>query len=65
MGPMGPAGAPGQSGAMLQDPSGFPPFHDQPAPKGPAVTGLGAFSAPVLLTETQGGGYRPQVAAAA
>ena len=64
MGPMGPAGAPGQSGAMLQDPSGFPPFHDQPAPKGPAVEALGAFSAPVLLTETKGGGYRPQVAAA-
>lgn len=64
MGPMGPAGAPGQSGAMLQDPSGFPPFHDQPAPKGPAIEGLGAFSAPVLLTETQGGGYRPQIAAA-
>lgn len=31
---------------------------------GPPVDGLGDFGAPVLLTETEGGGYRPQVAAA-
>lgn len=61
--PLGPAG-PGASGAMLQDPSGFPPFHDQPAPPGPAITERGTWSEPVRLTFEPGGGYRPQIAAA-
>ena len=55
-------GGPDQSGAALQDPSGFPTFHDWPAPEGPAITATGAFSAAVRLTEEPGGGYRPQVA---
>lgn len=58
-----PAGAPAASGAALQDPSGFPAFHDQPAPPGPAIARLGAFGVPTRLSEEPGGGYRPQVAA--
>ena len=62
-GGQGPNGMAGVSGAKMQDPSGFPHFHDQPAPEGPAITGVGTWGAPVKLTETKGGGYRPQVAA--
>lgn len=52
----------GASGGAFQDPSGFPPFHDWPAPKGPAVSDMGDWSAPVLLTSKPSGGYRPQIA---
>ncbi len=58
----GPAGAPGASGVMLQDPSGFPPFHDQPAPPGPPITEHGDWTEPVKLSVEPGGGYRPQIA---
>ena len=58
---MGPPGGPGSSGAGLQDSSGFPAFHDWPAPSGPAVNGLGTWSTPVKLTTPPGGGYRPQI----
>lgn len=63
--PQGGPGAPGGSGATMQDPSGFPPFHDQPAPPGPPIEGLGEWSAPVKLTVEPGGGYRPQLAVGA
>lgn len=56
-----PHGEPG-SGAALQDPTGFPPFHGWPAPQGPAVPAGGAWSAPVQLTAKPTGGYRPQIA---
>lgn len=52
----------GASGGAFQDPSGFPPFHDWPAPKGPAISESGGWSAPVLLTSKPSGGYRPQIA---
>ncbi len=61
--PMPAPGTPG-SGAALQDPTGFPPFHDWTAPPGPPVVAMGTWSAPVKLTQTKGGGYRPQVAVA-
>jgi hypothetical protein len=73
-GPMGPPGTPGPaggpggvhvaaegSGGSLQDPSGFPDFHGLPSPPGPSIEEAGAWSAPTLLSETPGGGYRPQV----
>lgn len=60
-GPPGPNGEAG-SGAMMQDSSGFPPFHDWPAPSGPAITGQGAWTPRVQLTGEPEGGYRPQVA---
>jgi hypothetical protein len=50
------------SGAAMQDPTGFPPFHDWPAPGGPPIADLGAWTAPVKLTAKPGGGYRPQIA---
>ena len=34
----------GASGGALQDPSGFPNFHDWPAPKGPSVSQKGGWS---------------------
>ena len=55
-------GGPQVSGAAIQDPTGFPPFHDWPAPSGPPVDGVGAWSKSVRLTAKPGGGYRPQVA---
>ena len=57
-----PAPGPEGSGAAMQDPTGFPPFHDWDAPPGPAITAKGSWSEPVLLTSKPGGGYRPQVA---
>ncbi|HJN75668.1 MAG TPA: sialidase family protein [Myxococcota bacterium] len=51
----------GGSGAGLQDPSGFPGFHDRPAPQGPRVDGTGEWSQPLRLSADPGGGYRPQV----
>ncbi len=60
----GPDGGPGGSGAQLQDPSGFPAFHDWTPPEGPAVSGTGDFSEPERLTAEPGGGYRPQIAVA-
>ncbi len=62
-GPKGPP--PGASGAALQDPSGFPEFHSWPAPAGPPIQGTGSWSAPVRLSEGEGGGYRPQIAVGA
>jgi len=47
----------------MQDPTGFPPFHNWPAPSGPTIDAVGAWSAPTRLTEAPGGGYRPQIAA--
>lgn len=64
----GPAGPPpgakggAQSGAALQDPTGFPTFHAWPAPPGPPVAELGTWSPAEKLTGAPGGGYRPQVA---
>ena len=62
--PPPPPQGPGGSGAAMQDPTGFPPFHDWPAPGGPPIAGRGAWSDPVKLTEKPGGGYRPQIAIA-
>lgn len=50
------------SGGMFQDPSGFPAFHNSPAPGGPPVTQRGNWSAPQQLTQKPTGGYRPQIA---
>lgn len=65
-GPVGPpppgAPPPGGSGAAMQDPTGFPPFHDLPAPPGPPPGPAGGFSAPVALAARPAGGFRPQVA---
>ena len=52
----------GGSGGAMQDPSGFPSFHDWPAPKGPPVGGIGEWSTPRQLTKRPLGGYRPQIA---
>ena len=60
--PPPPAGGVMGSGAAMQDPTGFPPFHDWQAPSGSAISGVGNWSAPVQLTSKPGGGYRPQVA---
>lgn len=49
------------SGAALQDPFGFPVFHNWPAPGGPPPGPQGAWSAAVRLSGDAGGGYRPQV----
>jgi hypothetical protein len=56
-----PDGQPG-SGAAIQDPTGFPPFHDWPAPQGKPVPAGGAWSQPVQLSSEPTGGYRPQIA---
>jgi hypothetical protein len=61
-GPIQHGSAPNQSGAQIQDPTGFPPFHSWPAPQGPVVPAGGAWSTPVQLTQRPGGGYRPQLA---
>ncbi len=53
------------SGGHAQDPSGFPGFHELPAPVGSAITGRGPWSEPVRLSTEPGGGYRPQVAVGA
>jgi len=50
------------SGAALQDPTGFPHFHDLPAPPGPAPGDTGAWSRATRVTTGPAGGYRPQVA---
>lgn len=55
-------GTAGASGAMMQDPTGFPGFHNMPAPEGPAIAGLGDWGPRVQLSQGKGGGYRPQVA---
>ena len=49
------------SGAAMQDPTGFPPFHDWPAPPGPSVDAVGSWSRPITLTAKPEGGYRPQI----
>ena len=52
----------GASGGALQDPSGFPNFHDWPAPRGPAISQKGSWSQVQKLTGQPYGGYRPQIA---
>ena len=59
-----PPPGPGGSGAAMQDPTGFPPFHDWPAPGGPPINELGSWTPPTKLTAKPGGGYRPQIAVA-
>ena len=49
------------SGAAVQDPSGFPLFHDWPTPPGPTITGLGDWTTIQTLTSFPSGGYRPQL----
>ncbi|MEE2752048.1 MAG: hypothetical protein VX519_11520 [Myxococcota bacterium] len=49
----------------MQDPSGFPGFHDTPPPPGPKplkTTDGNGFSTAVQLSPKKEGGYRPQVA---
>ena len=67
-GPQGPAPegmSPNQSGGQVQDPSGFPSFHNHPAPRGPSPSGVGDFSVPIKLSSPPSGGYRPQIAVGA
>ena len=48
----------------MQDPSGFPGFHETPPPPGPAPVqndGGAGFSDPIQLSPKKEGGYRPQV----
>lgn len=45
----------------MQDPSGFPVFHEWPAPQGPSIEAQGEWTTAIKLSETAGGGYRPQV----
>ena len=66
LGPNGPAMMNGQmtgSGGAMQDPTGFPSFHDSPAPPGPKPEAASGFSAPLTLASRPAGGYRPQIAA--
>ncbi|MEC8276363.1 MAG: hypothetical protein VXZ96_14515 [Myxococcota bacterium] len=58
----GPNAATAGSGGAFQDPSGFPPFHDWPAPQGPAITAMGKWGPVQQLTSKPTGGYRPQIA---
>ncbi len=51
-----------QSGAALQDPTGFPLFHGMPAPAGRIPSAPAGFGAPIVLAARPEGGYRPQVA---
>ncbi len=51
-----------KSGAEMQDPTGFPPFHDWPAPSGTPIPTGGVWSPPIKLTVRPTGGYRPQLA---
>ncbi len=70
--PLGPNGLPGGPGPMngqmngsggaMQDPTGFPSFHDMPSPPGPAPEAAGAFTKAISLAARPKGGYRPQVA---
>ena len=57
-----PPGQKGGSGGALQDPSGFPNFHDWPAPKGPSISQKGRWDTVQKLTGPPYGGYRPQIA---
>lgn len=50
------------SGADLQDPTGFPRFHGQPSPQGPAPGAAGAWTDIQRLSADEGG-LRPQIAA--
>ncbi len=62
-GPPGPGAPPvGTSGNFVQDPTGFPAFHDIPPQPGPAPAGLGAFTEAQLLAARPDGGFRPQIA---
>jgi len=45
----------------MQDPTGFPPFHDWPAPNGPSIDASGSWSPHFQLTAKPDGGYRPQI----
>ena len=64
--PPGGGGPPpgGGAGAPVQSAHGFPAFHGMSAPAGPSITEAGAWSAPIRVSTDEGGGYRPQVAAA-
>jgi len=67
-GPVGPhpeGMSPNQSGGQVQDPSGFPSFHNHPAPRGPSPSGVGQFSEAVRVSSPPSGGYRPQIAVGA
>ena len=59
-GPPGPPGGEG-SGAGLQDPFGFPAFHDRPPPTGTDVDASGSWGSPIRVSDGEGGGYRPQI----
>jgi hypothetical protein len=64
-GEIGPKGGPNTaagSGGEFQDPSGFPPFHDWPAPQGPSIVTNGDWTAAKMLSSKPTGGYRPQIA---
>lgn len=50
------------SGAMLQDPTGFPRFHARPPPTGPAPAASSAWTGVMRASEDEGG-LRPQIAA--
>lgn len=58
-----PAPVPGQvSGAALQDPTGFPRFHDRPAPSGSSPRAAAGWSELSRISAEEGG-LRPQIAA--
>lgn len=58
--PTAPGGTPA-SGAALQDPTGFPMFHDHPPPPGPAPE-VGTAALPAQrITDEATGGFRPQI----
>ncbi len=55
----GPVGASGSGGA-LQDPTGYPGFHDTPPPPGPAPQ-LGRVPPALRVTDESTGGFRAQI----
>jgi hypothetical protein len=60
MGPNGPMG--GGSGGIVQDPTGFPAFHDTPPPPGPAPAKDPNAPAVIAVADAPLGGFRPQIA---
>lgn len=59
-GQMGPGGPPGSGGA-LQDPTGYPAFHDTPPAPGPAPEMGTAASPAVRISDEATGGFRGQI----
>lgn len=59
-GPQGPGGPPGSGGA-LQDPTGYPGFHETPPPPGPAPEMGAAASPAVRVSNGVTGGFRAQI----